>query len=112
MAVSAPTARSITRHMSWVFILGGIVFLGACGFHVQHALQRWSNGEHVDLQGLAAIIGVMGTTAASIIPILISILRDRRIQRVEEIRAGRGPEQRPFSEPNDLDGPRPGENWR
>lgn len=96
--MSAPSARSITRHLVWVFILGGILFLGAIGYHVHIALMRWSNGEHVDLQGLAAIIGVMGTTAASIIPILISILRDRRIQRVEEIRAGRPPDPGPFSD--------------
>lgn len=94
--MSAPTARSVLRHMSWVFVLGGIVFLGACGFHVQNAVARWAAGEHVDWQGMAAILGVMGTAAGSIIPIIISILRDRRIQRVEEIRAGRPPEPSPF----------------
>lgn len=105
----APTARSITRHMSWVFIFGGVIFLGGCGFFVLMAMDRWSRGEHVDWTGFAAIVGVMGTTAASIVPIIVSILRDRRIQRVEEIRAG-VPPQPPFASSPPEGGPRPGDS--
>jgi hypothetical protein len=90
------SARPITLHMGWVFVLGGVIFMACASYHVLVAMDRWSHGLPVDWQGFAYIVGAMGAAAGTIVPIIMQLLRDRRIQRVEEIRAGRAPEPRPF----------------
>jgi hypothetical protein len=90
------SARPITLHMGWVFVLGVVIFMAFASYFLLVAMDRWSRGEHVDWQGFSNILIAMGTAAAAIVPIVMSILRDRRIQKVEEIRAGRAPEPRPF----------------
>ena len=101
-------------HMSWLFIGGGILFLVIAGSLFLYGMYRsMVHGQPVDWQGFALIITAMGTTAAAIMPIIIGLLRDRRIQRVEEIRAGVPPTS-PLapsdSSPPPETWPRPGEN--
>jgi hypothetical protein len=54
------------------------------------------------------ILTAMGGAAGTILGILVPLLRDRRIQRVEEIRAGQGATPFPSSPPEG--GPRPQES--
>lgn len=93
------------------------------------ALTRWSHGEQVDWAGLATLVGAMVGLLSVMLPVIVSLFRDRRIERVEEIRAGGGAPQpggpfgdgrSPPSTPSspDLDvnddptaSPRPAENW-
>lgn len=98
--MSGPSARSITRHLTWVFVIGGMYFLARGSLIILDALEvaaaRWARGEPVDWQGIAAMVMAVGSAAGVILPIFIQLLRDRRIQRVEEIRAGRPPAPGPF----------------
>jgi hypothetical protein len=96
--------------VTWVFIRLGAAM--AAGF------DRWSAGEGVDLNGLGAALGGAAALLGVLMPFIVSLFRDRRIERVEQIRAG-GSAAPPFpssapspppSHPDDLEGPRPWQN--
>lgn len=105
--LAADTARPAMLHLTWIFILGGILFLTAAGGFLLFGMYRsLVLSQPVDWQGFGYVITAMGGAAGIILPIFLNLLRDRRIQRVEEIRAG-GPAV-PF--PSSPDGPRPGDS--
>jgi hypothetical protein len=96
--------------VTWVFVRLGAAM--AAGF------DRWSAGEGVDLNGLGAALGGAAALLGVLMPFIVSLFRDRRIERVEQIRAG-GSAAPPFpssapspppSPPDDLEGPRPWQN--
>jgi hypothetical protein len=115
--LAAPIARPLMLHMGWVFILGGILFLALAGGLFLYGMYRsMVQSQPVDWQGFALIITAMGGAAATIAGIIIPLLRDRRMQRIEEIRAS-GQSASPFPDsppppPDDTLGPRPQENWQ
>lgn len=97
--------------VTWVFIRLGAAM--AAGF------DRWSQGEGVDLNGLGAALGGAAALLGVLMPFIVSLFRDRRIERVEQIRAGGSvpanpsqapPAPSPPSLPDDLEGPRPWQN--
>ena len=100
--------------VTWDFVRLGVAM--AAGF------DRWSQGGGVDLNGLGAALGGAAALLGVLMPFIVSLFRDRRIERVEQIRAGVPPAP-PFgqapsapSQPSlpadDTLGPRPGENWQ
>ena len=109
--LAADTARPLMLHMTWVFIGLGIVFMTAAGSFVLIGMYRsLVAGQPVDWQGMGYVITAMGGAGGILLPILINLLRDRRIQRVEEIRAG-VPAQSPLPLPPSPDGgARPGDS--
>lgn len=104
--------------VTWVFFALGVAMV--------QGFERWARGDGVDLNGLGAALGGGAAILGVLMPFIISLFRDRRIERVETIRAGAapsvpfGPSGAPSAPPpaspepseDDLSGPRPGENWR
>ena len=99
--------------ITWVFIRLGAAM--AAGF------DRWASGEGVDLNGLGAALGGAAALLGVLMPFIVSLFRDRRIERVEQIRAGGSAAppfpspapsaaSAPYSPPDDLEGPRPWQN--
>ena len=76
--------------ITWVFIRLGAAM--AAGF------DRWASGEGVDLNGLGAALGGAAALLGVLMPFIVSLFRDRRIERVEQIRAG-GSAAPPFPSP-------------
>ena len=103
--------------IGWLWVLTGVcsfAFRAALAMIVLRGLERWANGEHVDLGGLAAIAGIALPFIGQLIAQGIQWQRDRRIQIVEEVRAGAAPQppfpSQPSSPPPDTEGPRPWQN--
>lgn len=115
-------ARPLTRlavmllviAVTWVFVRLGIA--------MSNGFDRWAAGEGVDLNGLGAALGGAAALLGVLMPFIVSLFRDRRIERVEQIRAGQVPPHSPFgngspggssppSAPPDLSDPRPRGNW-
>lgn len=89
--------------VTWFTIqLGAVVVSG---------LERWARGETVDMQGLAAVLGAFAGLMGVLIVHIVSLFRDRRLERVEQIRAQAAPSA-PFGQPSSPPegGPRPGDS--
>jgi len=87
--MAAPIARPLMLHAGWLFLACAIVFLTAAGGLFLFGMYRdLVLGQPVNWSGFAVMVTAMGGASASILGIVIPLLRDRRIQRVEEIRAG------------------------
>lgn len=84
-------ARPLTRlavmllvvAITWVFVRLGIA--------MSNGFDRWAAGEGVDLNGLGAALGGAAALLGVLMPFIVSLFRDRRIERVEQIRAGQAP---------------------
>ena len=93
----------------------GFVRLGAA---MAAGFDRWSQGGGVDLNGLGAALGGGAALLGVLMPFIVSLFRDRRIERVEQIRAGgsaappfpSSPPSAPSLPPEDVEGPRPWQN--
>jgi len=113
-------ARPLTRlavmllvvAITWLFVRLGVAM--TAGF------DRWASGEGVDLNGLGTALGGAAALLGVLMPFIVSLFRDRRIERVEQIRAGNAPPpfgsapqggSPPPSAP-DLQDPRPGGTWQ
>lgn len=114
--------RPLTRLAVMALMLAVTWFFIRFGDAMAAGLYRWANGDGVDLNGMAALLGGASALLGVIIPFIVSLFRDRRMERVEQIRAGVPPAP-PFgqapsapSQPSlpadDTLGPRPGENWQ
>lgn len=107
-AIGRPLARlavmALLVAVTLVFVRVGMAM--AAGF------DRWAAGEGVDLNGLGAAMGGAAALLGVLMPFIVSLFRDRRIERVEQIRAGQRPAP-PFGNPplgpSPL-GPRPGDS--
>lgn len=87
--LSAGVARPLALHGMWLFVAGGILFLAVAGGLFLYGMYRsMVLGQPVDWAGFAYIITAMGGAAGVLAGIFVPLLRDRRMQRVEEIRAG------------------------
>lgn len=75
--------------VTWIFFRLGVAM--ATGF------DRWAQGEGVDLNGLGAALGGAAALLGVLMPFIVSLFRDRRIERVEQIRAGQRAD--PFPSP-------------
>lgn len=62
-------------------------------------LRRWSRGERVDMQGYAVVLGAFASLLGVVILHIVALFRDRRIERVEEIRARGAPAATPAPTP-------------
>lgn len=103
--LAAERARPAMLHSGWVFLAGGILFLAVAGTIFLIAMWRsLVEGADVPWTDFAVILTAMGGAAGTILGVIVPLLRDRRIQRVEEIRAGAPP----FALPPEG-GPRPGD---
>jgi len=103
--LNADTARPMTLHLIWVFVAGGIIFLAIGGGLLLYGMYRsMVLGEPVDWQGFAFMVTAMGGAAGVMLPIFINLHRDRRMQRIEEIRAGQSGAPFPDSPPPHADG--------
>jgi len=103
---------------------GGVVLIGVClvflmvlAFIATFALWRWANGESVDMQGFAAVLTSATAAGAAIWSLVKNFIVTRSDERREEIRAGQSappfdPSQQSGPPPDDISGPRPGENWQ
>lgn len=85
-------ARPIQRHMGWLYLLGGIVFLIFAGGIFLFAMYRWSMGLlAINWTEIAALVAAMGGAAASVHSIVSNLNNARNAERIEEIRAGNAP---------------------
>jgi hypothetical protein len=108
--LSAQNARPLMLHSGWIFIAGGIAFLVVAGVIFLVAMYRsLIEGANVPWTDFAVILTAMGGAAGTILGIVLPLLRDRRIQRVEEIRAGVPPSS-PLPSGPPEGGPRPQES--
>lgn len=106
--------RPLARLAVMLLMLAVTWFFIRFGDAMSAGLYRWSRGEGVDLNGLAAVLAAAASVLGVIIPFIVSLFRDRRIERVEQIRAG-APTPPPFGAPPSPTfdtppegGPRPG----
>lgn len=66
-------------------------------------LRRWSRGEGVDMGGFAQVLTAFSALMGVLIIHIVSLFRDRRLERVEEIRArGGAPTPDPFGPGRDA----------
>lgn len=66
-------------------VVGSLLWDFSVGMRI--AIRRWAEGGGVDWMGFAALLGAVGGLVGIVWPIIIASSRDRRITRVEEIRA-------------------------
>lgn len=84
-------ARPLTRLATMLLMVALVVFFVRFGDAMSVGLYRWAMGEGVDLNGLAAVLAAGASMLGVVIPFIVSLFRDRRIERVEQIRAGQTP---------------------
>jgi len=84
-------ARPLTRLATMLLMVALVVFFVRFGDAMAVGLYRWSNGEGIDLNGLAAVLAAAASMLGVVTPFIVSLFRDRRIERVEQIRAGQTP---------------------
>lgn len=105
--------RPLTRVAVLVLMCSLVWFFVQFGNAITVGLYRWSEGEGVDLNGLAAVLAAGASLLGVVMPFIVSLFRDRRIERVEQIRAG-APPRTPFGrsgpEPAPETWPRPGDS--
>jgi hypothetical protein len=106
-------ARPLTRLATMALMVALVWFFVRFGDAMSIGLYRWSMGEGVDLNGLAAVLAAGASMLGVVIPFIVSLFRDRRMERVEQIRAG-APPRAPFGrsgpEPAPETWPRPGDS--
>ncbi|MCL4715446.1 MAG: hypothetical protein KJZ75_11095 [Hyphomonadaceae bacterium] len=121
--------RPLQRLASLALMCAVVWFCLRFGAVVIDGMERWAAGEGVDLAGLAQLLTAFAAILGVVIIHIVALFRDRRIERVEEIRAGGGsPQNGPFGtgrpasppassnaspalDPNDpANSPRPAEN--
>lgn len=103
-------ARPLTRLATMALMVAMVWFFVRFGDAMSVGLYRWSQGEGVDLNGLAAVLAAGASMLGVVIPFIVSLFRDRRIERVEQIRAG-APPRPPFGHSSPPEGgPRPGDS--
>ena len=84
-------ARPLTRLATMALMVALVWFFIRFGDAMSTGLYRWASGEGVDLNGLAAVLAAAASLLGVVIPFIVSLFRDRRIERVEQIRAGQAP---------------------
>jgi hypothetical protein len=117
LAVSA-LHRAPRPLMGW----GGIVLVVAClcflvllAIPILRAVNRWADGEPVDLMGFAAVIGAAVPALGAIWDFVRRFMTDRHVERMDQQARGTAPES-PFaplppSVPRSPDGgARPGDS--
>lgn len=123
--------RPLQRLASLALMLTVVWFVLRFGNVTMDGMERWARGDGVDMQGLAAVLTAVSLILGVVIVHIVALFRDRRIERVEEIRAGGGPPapspfgpgraapsappspSSPASDSNDPSlSPRPAENWQ
>lgn len=102
-----PVIRWLGVAVVCVVLMGAIAIIGG---PMLRALNRWADGEPVDLMGFAALLGALGGFLGAAWAIIKPVLDARHEERLHEIREGRQP--LPFDPlpASPVDGPRPGEN--
>lgn len=82
--------------VTWVFLRLGNAFVNA----MDVALDRWARGEPVDWTGIAAPLGGLAALLGVVLPFIISLYRDRRLETVERIRVGQSAPPFPLPAPS------------
>ncbi len=80
--------------IGWLWLLVGLAsfgFLVLLSIPMLRAVNRWADGEPVDWVGFAAVASVAAGAMGQLIGQGMQWARDRRIQSVEEMRAGVAP---------------------
>lgn len=90
--------RPLSRLASTFLMLGVTYFFFVFANAAAAGLNRWARGEPVDMQGLAAVLTAASALLGILMVHIVSLFRDRRIERVEQIRAG-GSAAPPFPSP-------------
>lgn len=103
--------RPLSRLAVMALLVAVTLVFVRLGMAVSAGFDRWARGEGVDLNGLGTALGGAAALLGVLMPFIVSLFRDRRIERVEQIRAGQqpGPFGRAPSAPSDI-GPRPGDS--
>lgn len=95
--------------IGWLWLLVGVAsfaLLILLTIPLLRAVNRWADGEAVDWTGFAAIASVAAGAMGQLMSMGMQWARDRRIQAVEEIRAG-GAAPPPFAQPQPSQPPTP-----
>ena len=112
-------ARPLTRLAVMLLVVAVTWLFVRLGMAMSNGFDRWAAGEGVDLNGLGAALGGAAALLGVLMPFIVRLFRDRRIERVEQIRAGQSPPpfgnapqggSLPPSAP-DINDPRPRGNW-
>lgn len=107
--------RAVRPAIGW----GGVLLVAACliflillAIPILRAVNRWADGQPVDLMGFAAVIGAAVPALGAIWDFVRKYMGDRHIERRDQIARGTAPE-RPFDSSTlgpSPDGPRPGDS--
>jgi hypothetical protein len=84
-------ARPLTRLAVMLLVVAITWLFVRLGMAMSNGFDRWAAGEGVDLNGLGAALGGAAALLGVLMPFIVSLFRDRRIERVEQIRAGQAP---------------------
>lgn len=112
--------RPLSRLAVMALLVAVTWFFIRFGDAMSAGLYRWARGEGIDLNGLAAVLAAAASVLGVIMPFIVSLFRDRRLERVEQIRNGQPPgpfgagpsgssSTRSGGLPPDI-GPRPGDS--
>ena len=102
--------RPLTRLAVLALMVALTWFFIRYGDAIARGLDRWGRGDGVDLNGLAAVLAAGASLLGVVMPFIVSLFRDRRIERVEQIRAGQTPAPPFGSGASDAPSPSP-EHW-
>lgn len=101
-----------------VLIVACLTFLVLLAIPVLRAVNRWADGQPVDLMGFAAVVGAAVPALGAIWNFVLRYMGDRHRERLDQQSRGTAPgapfapPRQPGAPPDDLQGPRPGENWQ
>lgn len=81
------------------------------GGAVAYGIERWANGEPLDMANLgqlALLVTAVAGAIATVVPVIMGSNRDRRLREIETIRQGGAPPVNPTSPPSPPSAPADG----
>jgi hypothetical protein len=99
--------RAIRPSIGWggvILLVACLVFLVLLAMPILRAVNRWADGDPVDMTGFAAVIGAAVPALAAIWDFVRRFMTDRHIERRDQIARGQAPGPFVPSQPPTPDG--------